>query len=483
MLRRLIPRRLYSVKGEPNFLESVEIFFNKAAPHAGVREGTLSHIKATDSLLAVTFPIEKPDGTVEVIRAYRAQHSRHRTPVKGGIRYAEDVDMQEVEALASLMTFKNAIVDVPFGGAKGGVKIDPKKYDEQTLERITRRFTMELCQRNFIGPGVDVPAPDMGTGGREMSWVLDTYRQFFPTDVNALGCVTGKPVSQGGVRGRTEATGLGVYFCIREFLSYKEIQKQTGLKGTIEDLKVIVQGFGNVGYYASQFLHTNGAKILGVAEFNGGIYNPNGLDIPALLQYRKQHKTFEGFPGGEFIPDSISLLERECDVLVPCALEQQIHGQNAPNIKAKLIAEGANGPITPKGHDILIANGKVIIPDALCNSGGVTVSYFEWLKNLSHVRFGRMNKRWDEQGKSRIVELVEEVAGRKLATHERNQIIHGAEEQDLVYSGLEDTLMVACKETHKTSLIKNIDHRMAALSNAISKIATSYEGSGMIFMQ
>jgi glutamate dehydrogenase (NAD(P)+) len=246
---RLRPRlfvRHSSQLNEPNFLASVEHYFNEAAKHANVSPATLAHIKSTDGVLSVTFPIQLPDGSSQVIQGYRAQHSRHKTPCKGGIRFAPDVDLQEVEALASLMTVKNAVVDVPFGGGKGGIRIDPKKYDEQTLERITRRFTLELCQKNFIGPGLDVPAPDMGTSGREMSWVLDTYRQFHPNDVNAAACVTGKPVTQGGVRGRTEATGLGVYFCIRDFLSYPEVQKQTGLSGQIEGLKVIVQGFGNV---------------------------------------------------------------------------------------------------------------------------------------------------------------------------------------------------------------------------------------------
>eukprot|EP00842_Homolaphlyctis_polyrhiza_P000940 jgi/Hompol1/1847/HPOL_002778-RA len=469
--------------GEPNFLSSVEIFFERAAKHSNVSEEALAHIKRTDTILSVTFPIELPDGKVEIIQAYRAQHSRHRTPVKGGIRYSSDVDLQEVEALASLMTFKNAVVDVPFGGAKGGVKIDPTKYDEKTLERITRRFTLELCQKNFIGPGIDVPAPDMGTSGREMSWIFDTYRQFRPDDVNAAACVTGKPIPQGGVRGRTEATGLGVYFGIREFLSYKDIQQQTGLSGKIEGLKVVVQGFGNVGYWAARFLSTNGAKIVGIAEYNGGIYNDDGLDIEALLAHRQATKTFEGFAGGHFVKDSASLLEKECDVLVPAALEQQIHRGNAERIKAKLVAEGANGPVTPAGHDILIRRGIPVLPDLLMNSGGVTVSYFEWLKNLSHVRFGRMNKRWDEQGKSKLVDLVEEVAGRRLSANERRQVTHGAEEHDLVYSGLEDTMIVACNEIHTTAMKKGIDHRTAALSNAISKIATTYAGSGMIFMQ
>ncbi|ORZ29896.1 glutamate dehydrogenase, NAD(P)+ [Catenaria anguillulae PL171] len=438
-------------------------------------------MKATDSVLSVTFPIERENGTHEVIRGYRAQHSRHRAPVKGGIRFSPEVDLQEVEALASLMTFKCAVVDVPFGGAKGGICIDPKKYTKGELERITRRYTMELCQKNFIGPGVDVPAPDVGTGPDVMSWIADTYRQFNVQDVNAAGCVTGKPIAQGGVRGRMEATGLGVYYGVREFLTYPEIQKATGLTG-IKGSRIIIQGYGNVGYWAAKFFERNGAKIVGVAEHEGGVYNPDGISVEALLQHRKKHGTFVGFNDAQFIKDSKSLLEAECDILIPAALEGQITTANAPRVKAKIIGEAANGPLTPGAHDILVKNGSIIIPDLYLNAGGVTVSYFEWLKNLSHVRFGRLNKKWDEQGKQQLVSLVEKEAGRLLTESERRNIIHGAEEHELVYSGLEDAMCTAGREIHATSVKLGVDHRTAAFVNAINKIAAVYEGSGMLFM-
>ncbi|KAJ1674540.1 NADP-dependent glutamate dehydrogenase, partial [Spiromyces aspiralis] len=239
---------------EPKFLQAVELYFDKAAKLSKAKPSVLSHIKSIDAVLSVTFPIEIEPNKVEIIRGYRAQHSRHRLPVKGGIRYSSEVDLQEVEALAALMTYKCAVVDVPFGGAKGGIMINPKNYTPEQLERITRRYTMELCQKNFIGPGVDVPAPDVGTGAREMSWIADTYRHFNPNDVNAPGCVTGKPISHGGVRGRTEATGLGVYYGIREFLSYPEVQKQMGgHHGKVEGSSFVIQGFGNVGYWAAKF--------------------------------------------------------------------------------------------------------------------------------------------------------------------------------------------------------------------------------------
>ncbi|KAI9320788.1 hypothetical protein BX666DRAFT_2017826 [Dichotomocladium elegans] len=468
------------VSKEPHFLQSVESYFDRAAKLSGVSEGTLGHIRAVDSVLRVTFPIELDDGSTEVIEGYRAQHSRHRLPVKGGIRYSEEVDLQEVEALASLMTYKCAVVDVPFGGAKGGIRIDPKRYTLDQLERITRRYTMELCQKKFIGPGVDVPAPDVGTGPREMSWIMDTYRQFNPDDVNAAGCVTGKPLSQGGVRGRTEATGLGG---IREFLSYPEVQERTGLSGKIKDSSVIIQGFGNVGYYAAKFFEANGARVIGIGERDCSIYDSDGLDIENLFKHHRETGSFRGFSDKAEIMDvPADVLERECDILIPAALERQIGLRNVDKIKAKLIGEAANGPMTPGAHEVLEKRGVVVVPDLLLNAGGVTVSYFEWLKNLSHVRFGRMNKKWDESVRTRLLTLVEESAGRVLTQAERKQIVHGAEEADLIYSGLEDTMISSCEETRQTANLKNVNYRTAAFINAIQKIAAVYEGSGMIFM-
>ncbi|KAI8140709.1 hypothetical protein BJV82DRAFT_645670 [Fennellomyces sp. T-0311] len=468
---------------EPHFLQSVEMYYDRAAKLSNVSEGTLGHIRAVDSVLRVTFPIELDDGRTEVIEGYRAQHSRHRLPVKGGIRYSEEVDLQEVEALASLMTYKCAVVDVPFGGAKGGIKIDPKRYTLDQLERITRRYTMELCQKKFIGPGVDVPAPDVGTGPREMSWIMDTYRQFNPADINAQGCVTGKPLAQGGVRGRTEATGLGVYYGVREFLSYPEVQQKTGLSGKIKDATVIIQGFGNVGYFAAKFFETNGAKVIGIGERDCSIYSRDGLDIESLYKHHRETGSFRNFSDKvEIIDTPIQVLERECDILIPAALERQIGLRNVNNIKAKIVGEAANGPITPGAHEALEKRGVVVIPDMLLNAGGVTVSYFEWLKNLSHVRFGRMNKKWDESVRAKLLTVVEENAGRILTEAERKQIVHGAEEADLIYSGLEDTMISSCEETRQTANLKNVDYRTAAFINAIQKIATVYEGSGMIFM-
>jgi len=470
------------IDNEPRFLECFKAFFDKAAHLTQLKEGVINNMKECKTVLRMEFPIKTENGDIEIITGYRAQHSHHRVPCKGGIRYSPEVDLQEVMALASLMTYKCAVVDVPFGGAKGGVKIDPKKYTLAQREKITRSYALLLCQKNFIGPGLDVPAPDMGTGEQEMSWIRDTYSAFNNNDVDSMACVTGKPISAGGIRGRTEATGLGVYYGIREFLSYEEVLQKTGLTPGIRGKRIVIQGFGNVGYWAAKFFEESGAKIIGVAEFNGAVYNPEGMNVDALLKYKLQHGTFLNFPGAQNIEDSIRALELDCDILIPAALEKQIHIGNAHNIKAKIIAEAANGPMTPKGDEVLLQKGNVvIIPDLLLNAGGVTVSYFEWLKNLSHVRFGRLNKKWEESSKRMLLDFIEQTVNRKLGESERNLVIHGADEVDIVRSGLDDTMTNACAETRKTAQEKNTDFRTAALYNAIMKIKAVYESSGSLF--
>ena len=437
-------------------------------------------MKSADCSLKVQFPFRKSNGEVELITGYRVQHSHHRKPCKGGIRYDAAVDLQEVTALASLMTYKCAVVDVPFGGAKGGICINPKLFTEEELERITRRYALELCQKNFIGPGIDVPAPDMGTGGREMAWILSTYEQFFPNDVNATACITGKPLEIGGIRGRTEATGLGVFYGIREFLSYPEVRKQCGLTEEIAGKTIAIQGFGNVGYWAARFFQEAGAKIVAVGEYPFSVLDPNGIDIEALVAYRTKNKgSLEGYSHGRVVPGSQSSLEVECDILIPAALERQIHYRNAPRIKAKLIGEAANGPITPRADEILLAAGKVIIPDMFLNAGGVTVSYFEWLKNLSHVRFGRINRAWEQKSKTDMVEWVEKVSGNSMDDKTRANFTRGAKEIDLVYSGLQDTMEVAAAQVIEKAHQYKCDYRSAGLISAMTKMATVHGLAGL----
>ncbi|HAP01767.1 MAG TPA: glutamate dehydrogenase [Bacteroidetes bacterium] len=463
-----------------SFFQNVEDYFDKAAAHTKYPKGLLDQIKACNSVYQMRFPIKIED-RVEVIEAYRVQHSQHKVPCKGGIRYSDMVNQDEVMALAALMTYKCSIVDVPFGGAKGGIKINPKNYTPDQLERITRRYTAELIRKNFIGPGIDVPAPDYGTGEREMSWILDTYVAFNPGQVEAYGCVTGKPVSAGGVRGRKEATGRGVFFGIRELCSIAEDMKPLGLTTGIAGKRVAVQGLGNVGYHSALFFWEAGATLVGLSEIDCALYNSKGLDLSDVMKWKEEHKTLLTYPKAKVFKNAAALLEFDCDILVPAALENVITGDNAPNVKAKIIAEGANGPVTPDAEEILLKKGAVIIPDMYLNAGGVTVSYFEWLKNLSHVRFGRMDKRFTENTNIKMVESIENMTGKSMSAGERRAITHGADEVDLVNSGLEETMISSFHDIRNALLAhkKVKDHRTAAFIVSINKVASSYMNLGI----
>ena len=466
-----------------SFLDSVDRYFERAAPHTGLPSGLLEQIRVCNAVYQMRFPV-KIDGQVRVIEAYRAQHSHHRSPTKGGIRYSNHVSQDEVVALATLMSYKCAIVDVPFGGAKGGVKINPWEFTELQLERITRRYTTELIRRNFIGPAIDVPAPDYGTGSREMAWIYDTYRSFHGDDINAAGCVTGKPVSQNGVRGRTEATGRGVFYGIRQLCDKADDMKNLGLSVGLAGKRLVVQGLGNVGSHTSTIAQDEGeAVIVGVSEVEGAIYNRDGFDIHELLRYRKENGTILNFPGAESFPKEQRniVLEFDCDILVPAALENQITEENAPRIKAKIIAEAANGPVTFGAAEILRERGVIIIPDVYLNAGGVTVSYFEWLKNLSHMRFGRMDKRFTEKTNKAMVEMVERLTGKSITEKERALVARGPEEIDLVRSGLEETMISAFDQMKeiRDANPKIDDLRSAAFVNAIGKISNDYISLGI----
>jgi glutamate dehydrogenase (NAD(P)+) len=462
-----------------SFFQGVERNFDKAASYTRFEKGILEQIKACNSVYRMKFPVRIGDN-IEVIEAYRVQHSHHKLPCKGGIRYSMDVNQDEVMALAALMTYKCAIVNVPFGGAKGGIKINPKNYTPFELEKITRRYASELVKKNFIGPGIDVPAPDYGTGAREMSWIADTYASLKPGEVDALGCVTGKPVTQGGVRGRTEATGLGVFYGVRELCNVAADMQKLGLSTGIEGKKVIVQGLGNVGYHAAKFFYEHGALIVGLAEYEGGIYNEKGLDLEKVVAYRKATGSILGFEGATDIAVSSHTLEMPCDILIPAALENVINATNAARIQAKIIGEGANGPLTPEADEILNKKGVIVVPDMYLNAGGVTVSYFEWLKNLSHVRFGRMDKRFSENQNSSILNTVESLTGKKVTDAERTLLMHGPDEVDLVYSGLEDTMISSYHEIRESLLSLNIaDMRTAAFVVSINKVGVAYEELGI----
>jgi len=463
------------------FFASVNAAFDRAARYTTHAPDLLAHIQTCNAVFRVSFPIRRDDGSLEVVEGWRAQHSHHKSPTKGGIRFAPGVHEDEVMALAALMTYKCAIADVPFGGAKGGIRIDPGRYTVTELERITRRYAFELIRKNFIGPGLDVPAPDYGTSSREMAWIADTFAQLRPEELNALACVTAKPVGQGGIRGRTEATGRGLAFGVSEACRDLSFMARVGLSSGLAGKRIVVQGLGNVGYHAAKFLSQGGAVLVGLAEREGALHHPDGLELEAVMAHRTATGSLLGFPGATDLNTSAAALELPCDLLVPAALERQITESNAARIQARIIAEGANGPTTPEADEILFVRGIQVLPDIFINAGGVTVSYFEWLKNLSHVRFGRMEKRFEEDAFARLVRAIEASTGTTFPDQERGRLVHGANEEDIVNSGLQETMVTAWHEIRRTQdrLQGQVDLRTAAFISAIDKIARSYGDLGI----
>jgi glutamate dehydrogenase (NAD(P)+) len=457
-------------------LANVNRYFDQAARFTTVAPDLLAQVRAVNSVYRFQFPVRKIEGGIIVVNAWRAQHSQHRLPVKGGIRYSPDVNEFEVMGLAALMTYKCAIVDVPFGGGKGAVQIDVKAIDVEELERVTRRYTHELVKKNFIGPGLDVPAPDYGTGEREMAWIADTYSAYNPGQIDALACVTGKPVTQGGINGRREATGRGLFYALREACQQTEDMKALGLAPGLAGKRIVVQGLGNVGYHAAKFCREGGAVVIAIAEHDGAIVNPNGLHEDEVVRFRKETGSIRGFPGAKCLQRSIDALELECDVLVPAALEHQITVENAARIKAKIVLEGANGPTTPEAEVILTSRGVLVIPDVYANAGGVTVSYFEWLKNLAHIRFGRIERRHSDATGRQLLRAIEAATGRAFTEAQRHEFVLPLDELTLVNSGLEETMVSAYQQLRemKRQNPKIPDLRTAAFVNAIEKVSRTY---------
>ena len=471
---------------EPSFRDSVDIMFNRAVALLDLPPGLAEKIRVCNATYTVRFGV-RLRGQMTTFTGYRAVHSEHMEPVKGGIRYALGVNQDEVEALAALMTYKCALVDAPYGGSKGGLRIDPLAYDEHELEQITRRFAYELIKRDLINPSQNVPAPDMGTGEREMAWIADQYQRMHTTDINARACVTGKPVSSGGIEGRTEATGRGVQYALQEFFRHPEDLAAAGLSGGLDSKAIIVQGLGNVGYHAAKFLsEEDGARITGVIERDGAVQNPDGLDIEALKAWIAEHGGVKGFDGGSYTADGASVLEAECDILIPAALEGVIHRNNANRVQARLIVEAANGPVTAGADAILRDRGVVIIPDMYANAGGVTVSYFEWVKNLSHIRFGRMERRREESRNQLIVNELERLSKSsnvnwQLTPNFKEKYLKGASEIELVRSGLDDTMRGAYNDMAEVWRRRADvpDLRTAAYLVSIQKVALSYRNKGL----
>ena len=464
-----------------SFSQSVDYMADRAFSVMDMDPGTANAIKAPEAIIELNFPA-KIKGKLEVFTGWRATHSTHRLPVKGGIRFAHIVNQDEVKALAALMTYKCAIVDVPFGGSKGGLLIDPSKYEREEMQLITRRFARELIRKDFISPSTNVPAPDMGTGEREMAWIADTFKHLHPENLNYAACVTGKPVHHGGIRGRTEATGRGVVYAMREFFRHAKDVKNTGMDGSLGGKRIVLQGLGNVGFYAGKLLdEEDEAKIIAIIEKDGALINEEGLSVQRVREYINANKTIKGFPDAGFTDNGNAVLEMDCDILIPAAMESQITHENAERIKTKLIVEAANGPVTSEADDILRKRKITILPDAYVNAGGVTVSYFEWIRNLSHIRFGRMERRFDEMRGQHYISALETMTQKDVPEWMHKEIVKGANELDLVRSGLDDTMRSAYQELSETLKTndKVEDFRTAAYVVAISKISRSYLDVGV----
>ena len=471
---------------EPSFRESVDLMFSRAVRLMDLPPGLEQKIRVCNATYTVRFGV-RLRGQIQTFTGYRAVHSEHMEPVKGGIRYAEAVNQDEVEALAALMTYKCALVEAPFGGSKGGLCINPRDYEEHELELITRRFAYELIKRDLINPSQNVPAPDMGTGEREMAWIADQFARMNTTDINARACVTGKPLNAGGIAGRVEATGRGVQYALQEFFREPKDIAKAGLSGTLDGKRVVVQGLGNVGYHAAKFLQEeDGARITGIIERDGALVSDSGLDVEAVRNWIAEYGGITGYPDATFVADGAAVLEQDCDILIPAALEGVINLDNAAKVKAPLIIEAANGPITAGADDILREKGCVIIPDMYANAGGVTVSYFEWVKNLSHIRFGRMQRRQEESRHQLVVDELERLdvaMGDRWSLDPRfkEKYLRGADELELVRSGLDDTMRTAYQSMREVWHGRNdvTDLRTAAFLVAVDRVAKSYKAKGL----
>jgi len=461
-----------------SFKDNVDLYVDQSAKLLNFSQDLLDHVKSTHSLIKVNVGVEI-DKKIHNFTGWRAVHSEHVLPSKGGMRYSINVDQDDTEALASLMTYKCAIVDIPFAGSKGGLKINPKDYTEEQLRLITKAFATKLINKGFLSPALNVPAPDMGTSEKEMEWIKDTYKSLRPEDINYRGCVTGKPLHSGGIAGRTEATGRGIEEVIREIFRHKHVVKESNLKNELKDNLIVIQGFGNVGSNLAKHLYNRDkAKIVAIGESNGYLYNEKGIDINNLITFYQKNKTINNPKLGIFTDKPEELLELDCDILIPAALENAITLKNVERIKAKVILEAANGPISFDADKKLNEKGIIVMPDIYVNAGGVVVSYFEWVKNISHIRFGRVEKRFQEDKILELIDLIDKKTKTKTTPELVTKIIHGANEEDLAFSGLEDAMRNSFNEILQIKKQIKKSFRESAYYLSLQKIRKFYTPDG-----
>ena len=465
---------------KPTFKENVDSFVTLTSKIIRFPKDVIEYIKYSHSIMQVTVGVKIKNKICNFV-GWRAVHSEHRLPSKGGIRFSPNVNQDDTEALAALMTYKCAVVNVPFGGSKGSLKINPKNYSEKELRLITKNYATKLAKKGFLNPALNVPAPDLGTSEKEMVWIMDAYRNLFPEDINYTACVTGKPVEHGGIRGRDNATGRGVEETIREYFRHLKLLKKIKLKEKLKDNSIVIQGFGKVGRSLSLDLYNRDqAKIIAVGDFTGYLINRQGIDINKLSKHYLKNKKINHFKGAKFIKKASGVLLLNCDILIPAATESVITLNNANKIKAKLIIEAANGPITYRADQILNKRGIDILPDIFVNAGGVIVSYYEWVKNISHIRFGRLQRRFDEQKMRDVIAAISKTTSKSISPLLYKKITSGATEKDLAYSGLEDTMREAFQEILKEkNKNKKLNFRTAAYAIALKKLRKFHDAVGM----
>ncbi|EGR30509.1 hypothetical protein IMG5_130240 [Ichthyophthirius multifiliis] len=481
-------------KVDGSISDIVYTFMDQASKYTAISPAMMNFYKQCDNLFEVSIPFQRQDGKLEVIKGFRCQHKTHQLPTKGGLIISQNVIKQDIEAFACLNTIRSNTLHIPHGGAKGAIVLNPLDYTERELEMIIRKFTVECAKKGIIGSSIDIPGTDLGSTDREMNWIKDTYTYFYgKEDINSAACVTGKSLNQGGLSGSQESSGFCVYFTLKHMLSQDDFCQKAGIQKGLKGKTFIVEGYGSVGYWASHFLQEAGAKLVGVVERDGEIYNSDGIDANDIQNYKVQNKGISGYPKATFQKD---VAFQKCDIFIPAFFAKSIHSENADKFNCKVIAEGANLSVTPNAEQILEKKGVQIIPDVIASSGGFLSGYFEWIKNISHKHHGSMTRKWEQKSNIQLLETIEVETGLKLKNilvnilwiykeqlkyKKKNQYINILFQHDLVESGLEESYERSLNESINTSKKLNVNLRIATYVNALTKLNIHYSQVGMTF--